>query len=241
MRYHLSLLAAILASTPVCAAEFTDTIKIPPGFTERWQAPRPFTDIMIGNPDIVDAKPETNQALMISMKDGAEGGVTNIVLLDEHGDQVANVLVTSPREPSAVTPTFHRQMAWSTKTGAWQVYQKDDECYRFCVSIETKPNDPAPSNVVETKPNDPAPSNVVETKANDPAPSNVVISLNKSKTFRLDQPFSTAIVGSPEIADALPMSDRSLYIRGKKIGSTDVSVFDTSMRLLDVLDVQIAP
>ena len=33
----------------------------------------------------------------------------------------------------------------------------------------------------------------------------VVVTLNKSKTFHLDQPFSTAVVGSPDIADALPM------------------------------------
>src|SRR6476620_5896345 len=33
----------------------------------------------------------------------------------------------------------------------------------------------------------------------------VVITVYKSKTFQLDQPFSTAVVGSPEIADALPM------------------------------------
>src|SRR5215470_5873915 len=39
----------------------------------------------------------------------------------------------------------------------------------------------------------------------------VVISVYKSKTFHLDQPFSTAVVGSPEIVDALPVSDRSLY------------------------------
>jgi pilus assembly protein CpaC len=69
----------------------------------------------------------------------------------------------------------------------------------------------------------------------------VVIPVNKSKTFRLDQPFATAVVGAPEIADALPMSDRSLYIQGKKIGTTNVSVFDTSMRLLGVLDVEVAP
>src|SRR3954462_3112686 len=67
----------------------------------------------------------------------------------------------------------------------------------------------------------------------------VVITLYKSKTFRLDQPFSTAVVGSPEIVDALPMSDRSLYIQGKKIGTTNVSVFDPMMRLIGVLDVEV--
>jgi pilus assembly protein CpaC len=67
----------------------------------------------------------------------------------------------------------------------------------------------------------------------------VVITVNKSKTFHLDQPFSTAVVGSPDIADALPMSDRSLYVQGKKIGTTNVSVFDSMMRLMGVLDVEV--
>jgi pilus assembly protein CpaC len=67
----------------------------------------------------------------------------------------------------------------------------------------------------------------------------VVVTLNKSRTFRLDQAFSTAVVGAPDIVDALPMSDRSLYIQGKKIGTTNVSVFDQMMRLIGVLDVEV--
>src|SRR5262249_18795069 len=67
----------------------------------------------------------------------------------------------------------------------------------------------------------------------------VVVTLYKSRTFQLDQPFSTAVVGSPEIVDALPMSDRSIYIQGKKVGTTNVSVFDNMMRLMGVLDVEV--
>ena len=40
--------------------------------------------------------------------------------------------------------------------------------------------------------------------------------------------------------DALPMSDRVLYIQGKKVGTTNVSVFDQSMKLIGVLDVEVA-
>ena len=40
--------------------------------------------------------------------------------------------------------------------------------------------------------------------------------------------------------DALQMSDRVLYIQGKKVGTTNVSVFDQSMKLIGVLDVEIA-
>jgi len=40
--------------------------------------------------------------------------------------------------------------------------------------------------------------------------------------------------------DALPMSDRVLYIQGKKIGTTNISVFDQSMKLIGVLDAEVA-
>jgi pilus assembly protein CpaC len=67
----------------------------------------------------------------------------------------------------------------------------------------------------------------------------IKVTLYKSKTFHLDQSFSTAVVGAPDIIDALPMSDRSLYIQGKKIGTTNVSVFDQMTRLIGVLDVEV--
>src|SRR5215467_1632780 len=67
-----------------------------------------------------------------------------------------------------------------------------------------------------------------------------VVTLNKSRTLRFDKPFASAVVGAPDIMDALPMSDRVLYIQGKKVGTTNVSVFDQSMKLIGVLDVEVA-
>src|SRR5271169_2033082 len=68
----------------------------------------------------------------------------------------------------------------------------------------------------------------------------VVIPLNKSVTLPVSRPFSSAVVGSPEIADALPMTDRALYIQAKKIGTTNVSIYDENMRLIKVVDVEVA-
>jgi pilus assembly protein CpaC len=68
----------------------------------------------------------------------------------------------------------------------------------------------------------------------------IVVAINKSRTLRFDKPFASAVVGAPDIMDALPMSDRVLYIQGKKVGTTNVSVFDQSMKLIGVLDVQVA-
>jgi pilus assembly protein CpaC len=67
----------------------------------------------------------------------------------------------------------------------------------------------------------------------------IVVTLNKSRTLRLERPFASAVVGSADIVDALPMSDRTLYIQGKKVGTTNVSVFDQSMQLIGVIDVEV--
>ncbi len=67
----------------------------------------------------------------------------------------------------------------------------------------------------------------------------IVVTLYKSRTLRFEKPFASAVVGSPDIVDALPLSDRSLYIQGKKVGTTNVSVFDQMMRLIGVIDVEV--
>src|SRR6266567_6574978 len=73
----------------------------------------------------------------------------------------------------------------------------------------------------------------------DGAVRHIVVTLNKSRTLRIEKPFASAVVGSPDIVDALPMSDRTLYIQGKKVGTTNVSVFDQTMQLIGVIDVEV--
>ncbi len=67
------------------------------------------------------------------------------------------------------------------------------------------------------------------------------VTLYKSRTLCFSGPFSTAIIGAPEIADVLPMTDSMLYVQGKKVGSTNISVFDPQKRLVSVIDLEVAP
>jgi pilus assembly protein CpaC len=67
----------------------------------------------------------------------------------------------------------------------------------------------------------------------------LTVTLYKSKTIQLDRAFKTALVGSSEIADVLPLSDRSLYIQAKKIGTTNVSVYDQNANLVAVVDLEV--
>jgi pilus assembly protein CpaC len=72
------------------------------------------------------------------------------------------------------------------------------------------------------------------------AARHVTVTLNKSQTLRFRSAFSSAVVGAPDILDALPMTETTLYLQGKKIGTTNVSVFDLSMRLISIIDVEVA-
>lgn len=68
----------------------------------------------------------------------------------------------------------------------------------------------------------------------------VVVTVYKSRTVTVERAFTKAIVGSTEIVDVLPISDHTLYLQGKKLGTTNVTVFDTDGRLISILDVEVA-
>jgi pilus assembly protein CpaC len=68
----------------------------------------------------------------------------------------------------------------------------------------------------------------------------VVVTRYKSRTFEFEAPFASAVIGSPDIADVLPMSDRVIYLQGKKIGTTNVSIFDQNKQLIGLIDVEVA-
>ncbi len=71
------------------------------------------------------------------------------------------------------------------------------------------------------------------------ATRHVTVAQNKSRTIRFERPFASTMIGMPEIADVLALSDRVIYIQAKKIGTTNVSVFDADKHLVAVLDVEV--
>jgi pilus assembly protein CpaC len=71
--------------------------------------------------------------------------------------------------------------------------------------------------------------------------SAIKVTLYKSRTLCFSGPFSTAVIGAPEIADVLPITDSTLYVQGKKVGSTNISVFDQQRRLVSIIDLEVAP
>ena len=69
----------------------------------------------------------------------------------------------------------------------------------------------------------------------------LAVPVNKSQVLRSDRPYAKALIGSPEIADILPLTDRSLYVLGKKAGTTSLTLYDRGNMLIAVVDVVVGP
>jgi pilus assembly protein CpaC len=67
------------------------------------------------------------------------------------------------------------------------------------------------------------------------------VPVNKSQILRADRPFSKALIGNAEIADVLPLTGSSLYVLGKKVGTTSLTLYDARNTLIAVIDIAVGP
>ena len=68
----------------------------------------------------------------------------------------------------------------------------------------------------------------------------VTVSIGKSRGCAHGPSFVDVTVGDPEVADVNPLTDHSLSILGKKIGTTRVSVYAEGKKLIGMFDVEVA-
>src|SRR5262249_18811536 len=68
----------------------------------------------------------------------------------------------------------------------------------------------------------------------------ILIAIGKSQNIRTDSNFVDVVVGDSEIADVMPLTDHSLSVLGKKIGTTRVSVYAEGKRLVGVFDIEVS-
>jgi pilus assembly protein CpaC len=69
--------------------------------------------------------------------------------------------------------------------------------------------------------------------------ASIKISSGKSENIHTDASFSELVVSDPEIADVMPLTDHSLSILAKKIGTTRVSAYAEAKRLVGVFDIEV--
>lgn len=67
------------------------------------------------------------------------------------------------------------------------------------------------------------------------------VPLNKSQVLEVDRPYGRAMVGNDKVADIVPITNRSLYVLGKTMGTTSLTLYDSANKLIAVVDVAVGP
>ena len=70
--------------------------------------------------------------------------------------------------------------------------------------------------------------------------SSLKVSQGRSQSVQVTRPFVDIVVGDPDVADVMPLTDRSLYVLGKKLGTTNVSLYDSARAMVGVIEIEIA-
>src|SRR5215831_8668875 len=86
-------LVAVGTTTAVAQRQepgFTKTLQMRAGMVTSWKSETPIQSAVIGKPDVVDAIPQNDKVLFITAK---SQGSTNMMLIDEKGNVIDNVLV----------------------------------------------------------------------------------------------------------------------------------------------------
>jgi len=65
------------------------------------------------------------------------------------------------------------------------------------------------------------------------------VSQGRSQSVQVTRPFVDIVVGDPDVADVMPLTDRSLYVLGKKLGTTNVSLYDAARAMVGVIEIEI--
>lgn len=68
----------------------------------------------------------------------------------------------------------------------------------------------------------------------------ITVALDKSQLLRFDQSFHEISVGNKEIADVQPLSHSLIYVLGKKVGTTNITVTNAGGAVIAVVDVVVS-
>jgi pilus assembly protein CpaC len=67
-----------------------------------------------------------------------------------------------------------------------------------------------------------------------------VVPINKSQVLKVDQPFTELLIGNPKIADVVALTNQSVYVLGKELGTTNLTIYGAKRKLLAVLDLVVS-
>jgi len=73
------------------------------------------------------------------------------------------------------------------------------------------------------------------------APQEVVVPAGKSQVVQLPSTYADVMVADAKIADVMPLSTRSIYVVGKAMGATSITVYGPNKEVVAALSIQVSP
>ena len=68
----------------------------------------------------------------------------------------------------------------------------------------------------------------------------VIVAAGKSQVIELPERFTDVMIADPAVVDVLPLSTRSVYVVGKKVGTTTITVYGPGKRMLAGVNVMVS-
>jgi pilus assembly protein CpaC len=65
----------------------------------------------------------------------------------------------------------------------------------------------------------------------------LLVPVNKSQVIEIDRSFAEVSIGNPEIADITPLTQRALYVFGKQLGTTSLTITDHGGNVIAIVDL----
>ena len=72
------------------------------------------------------------------------------------------------------------------------------------------------------------------------ASRSLTVAMGATETFRTTSSYVDLVVGDSDIADVVPLTDRTFYIHGRKLGTTTISAYDSTKSLVGTIDVEVS-
>lgn len=72
------------------------------------------------------------------------------------------------------------------------------------------------------------------------ATQSLTIAIGATETFRTGAAFVDLVVGDPDVADVMPLTDQSFYIHGRRLGTTTISAYNAEKSLIGSIEVEVS-
>jgi len=63
--------------------------------------------------------------------------------------------------------------------------------------------------------------------------------LHQSRVLRVSEAFAETLIANDKIADILPITDHSIYVVGKGIGTTSLAILNDKKQVIDVIEIEV--